>query len=160
MVVALQTFGSQLQCNPHLHCLVSDGLFRKGGEFVPFPLFDEGFEKLLTETFRRLVLDALVKARRLSEDFRDRLLSFGHGGGFSVYAEYRVMWSSRVASPLWRAFDAVTTPHYPGSRSEAIRASGARNLPRRRAGGSTASTASSFSVGSMRRYTSVVFTSA
>ena len=49
MVAAPQTFGSQLNFNPHLHCLISDGVFRKGGEFVPFPLFDEDFEKLLTE---------------------------------------------------------------------------------------------------------------
>ena len=91
MVVALQTFGSQLQFNPHLHCLVSDGVFRKGGEFVPFPVFDEDFEQLLTETFRRLVLDALVTAHRLSEDFRDRLLSFRHGGGFSVYGRHLIL---------------------------------------------------------------------
>jgi hypothetical protein len=91
MVAAIQTFGSQLQWNPHLHCLVTDGVFRKGGEFVPFPLFDEDFERLLTETFRRLVLDALVKARRLSEDFRDRLLSFRHGGGFSAYGRHLIL---------------------------------------------------------------------
>ena len=29
------------------------------------------------------------------------------------------MWSSRVASPFWRAFDAVTTPHYPVSFTDA-----------------------------------------
>ncbi len=43
-----------------LHCLVSDGGFKKGGEFVPFPIFDEDFERLLTETFRRLVLDTAL----------------------------------------------------------------------------------------------------
>jgi hypothetical protein len=48
-------------------------LFKKGGEFVPFPLFDDDFEKLLTETFRRLVLDALVKAHGLSVAIRDQL---------------------------------------------------------------------------------------
>ena len=40
---------------------------------VPFPVIDEDFEKLLTETLRRQVLDALVKARRLSEDFREEI---------------------------------------------------------------------------------------
>jgi hypothetical protein len=77
--------------HPHLHCLVSDGVFRKGGEFVPFPLFDEDFEMLLTETFRRLVLDALVKARRIEEDTRDRSLTFRHGGGFSVNGRHLIL---------------------------------------------------------------------
>ena len=85
------TSNCTFRTNRVLHCLVSDGVFRKGGEFVPFPLFDEDFEQLLTETFRRLVLDALVKARRLSEDFRDRLLSFGHSGGFSVYGRHLIL---------------------------------------------------------------------
>ena len=66
-------------------------MFRKGGEFVPLPLYDDEFERVLTETFRRLVLDALVTAHRLSEDFRDRLLSFGHGGGFSAYGRHLIL---------------------------------------------------------------------
>jgi len=81
MVAAIQTFGSQIEFNPHLHCLVSDGLLLPGGEFVPLPLYDEEFERLLTETFRRLVLDELVKANRLSLSFREKLLSWQHGGG-------------------------------------------------------------------------------
>ena len=55
------------------------------------PPYDEGLERLLTETFRRLVLDALVKAERLSEEFRERLLSFRHGGGFSVYGRHLIL---------------------------------------------------------------------
>ena len=123
-------------------------MFRKGGEFVPLPLYDDEFERVLTETFRRLVLDALVTAHRLSEDFRDRLLSFGHGGGFSAYAEYRVMRSGCVAMPVWRAFDTVTTAHYPGSWSEAISALCARRFPLGRVIGSAGSAASSFYNGS------------
>ena len=91
MVVAIQTFGNQAQWNPHCHCLVSDGLFLPGGEFVPAPPYDEGMERLLTETFRQLVLDALVSEERLSEGFRERLLSFRHGGGFSVYGRHLIL---------------------------------------------------------------------
>jgi hypothetical protein len=91
MVGALQTFGSQLQWNPHIHSLVSDGIFLEGGEFIPLPLWSEDFEELLTETYRRLVLDELVKAERLSSDFREKLLSFGHGGGFSVYGRHLIL---------------------------------------------------------------------
>ena len=52
MVGALQTFGSQIQWNPHVHSLVSDGLFLEGGEFIALPLWSEDFEELLTETLR------------------------------------------------------------------------------------------------------------
>jgi hypothetical protein len=40
------------------------------------------------------------RGSRFSENFRDRLLGFRHGGGFSVYAEYRVMWSGAVAQAV------------------------------------------------------------
>ena len=49
---------------------------------MPLPLYDEEFERLLTETFRRLVLDELVKANRLSLSFREKLLSWQLRGGF------------------------------------------------------------------------------
>ena len=91
MVGALQTFGSQAQWHPHIHSLVSDGIFLQGGEFIPLPLWSEDFEELLTETFRRLVLDELVKAERLSSDFREKLLTFRHGGGFSVYGRHLIL---------------------------------------------------------------------
>ena len=77
--------GSQVQLNPHVRSLVADGLLRPGGDLHPVRLWDNGIERLLTETFRRLVLDALVVAERLTKGSRDRLLEFRHGGGFSVY---------------------------------------------------------------------------
>ena len=91
MVVALQTFGSQIQWNPHIHSLLSDGLLLPGGEFIPMPPYDEGYEELLTETFRRLVLDALVNEERLSPAFREKLLTWRHGGGFSVHGRHLIL---------------------------------------------------------------------
>ena len=91
MVASIQTFGSQLQWNPHVHSLASDGVFFRGGEFVPGRLYDETIERLLTETWRRLVLDALVDEDRLSEGFRDQLLSWRHQGGFSVYGRHLIL---------------------------------------------------------------------
>jgi hypothetical protein len=91
MVAAIQTFGSQTRWNPHCHCLVADGLFLGGGDFLPLPPYDEEFERLLTETFRRLVLDALVREERLTEGFREKLLTFRHGGGFSVYGRHLIL---------------------------------------------------------------------
>src|SRR5271169_3910190 len=51
---------------------------------------------------------------------------------------------------------ALLTLHYDLAFRKASSLSGARNLPLRRLGGTTASMASSFSVGSARTYTSVV----
>jgi hypothetical protein len=90
-VVAIQTFGTEANYHPHLHGLVSDGLFLRGGEFVGAPLWDEEFERLLTETFRRLVLAALRKRDRLSDDFHEKLLTWRHGGGFSVYGRHLIL---------------------------------------------------------------------
>jgi hypothetical protein len=73
------------------------------------------------------------------------LLSFAH------YAECAIMQSHSVEVAVWRAFRWRGTPHYPGSNSEAISASGALNRPRRRPRGNTASSASNFSVASARR---------
>ncbi len=84
MAAAIQTFGSQTQWNPHVHSLVSAGLFLRGGKFVRMPAYDEEFERLLTQTWRRLVLDALVEEDRLTAGFREKLLGFRHGGGFCV----------------------------------------------------------------------------
>ncbi len=58
---------------------------------MPGRLYDETVERLLTETWRRLVLDALVGEDRLSEDFRDKLLSWRHQGGFSVYGRHLIL---------------------------------------------------------------------
>jgi hypothetical protein len=68
--------------HPHLHALVTDGGLVDGGTFLPLPFLDT---EVLAETFRRLVLRRLHRAERLSEGFRDALLSWVHSG-FSVYA--------------------------------------------------------------------------
>ena len=72
-------------------------------------------------------------------------------GSFADYVEPGVMRSANAASRAPSGDQGRSTSHYPGAMREAIRASGALNLPRRRLGGRIASTASSFSVGSTRR---------
>jgi hypothetical protein len=58
---------------------------------VAGPIYDEDLERLLTETFRRLVLEALREEQRLSEEFLESLLTWRHGGGFSVYARHLIL---------------------------------------------------------------------
>ena len=109
MVASIQTFGSKVEWHPHIHSLVSDGVFLPGGEFVPLPLYDQEFERLLTETFRRLVLDELVKANRLSLSFREKLLCWQHGGGFSVFGRHLIL-NEEPARLLHMARYAVRPP--------------------------------------------------
>jgi hypothetical protein len=66
-------------------------LLLPGGEFVPLPAYDETLERLLTETFRRLVLEALRKEERISETFLESLSTWRHGGGFSAYARHMIL---------------------------------------------------------------------
>ena len=87
MVASIQTFGGMLNFNPHVHALVTDGVLQKGGGFLPLTQPDFA---ALEELFRCLVLAALVKAERLSEGFRDRLLTWHHSG-FSVYGAQVVL---------------------------------------------------------------------
>jgi hypothetical protein len=82
-VVAIQSFGAcGANFNPHLHAIVSDGVFTPEGEFLPLPSLDPS---TVMELFRRLLLERLHQAERLSERFRDQLLSWVHPG-FSVFA--------------------------------------------------------------------------
>ncbi len=91
IVASIQTFGSQANWHPHVHALVTDALLLPGGIIVPGPAYDETLERLLTETFRRLVLEALHQEERISDTFLESLLTWRHGGGFSVYARHLIL---------------------------------------------------------------------
>ena len=73
--------------------------------------------------------------------------------GRRPWAHGRLARPAGTSSPGTRVAPASPTLVYgaESAMSEAIRASGALNRPRRNSGGTTASTASSFSLGSMRR---------
>jgi len=65
-----------------VHALVSDGVITRQGEFLPLPAPDPA---AVMEVFRRLFLERLHRAERLSESFMHNLLSWVHPG-FSVFA--------------------------------------------------------------------------
>jgi hypothetical protein len=82
-VISLQTYGGYgCNFNPHAHALVSDGVFSRDGEFLPLP---DPLPAAVMEAFRRLFLERLHRAERLSESFMHNLLSWAHPG-FSVFA--------------------------------------------------------------------------
>ena len=82
-VISLQSFGGYgANFNPHAHALVSDGVSSRDGEFLPLRAPDPA---AVMEVFRRLFLERLRRAERLSESFMRNLLSWVHPG-FSVFA--------------------------------------------------------------------------
>ena len=82
-VISIQSFGSfGANFHPHLHLLVSDGVFTRAGEFLELPSVDTA---AVGEVFRRLLLRRLHAQERLSERFMHNLLGWVHPG-FSVFA--------------------------------------------------------------------------
>ncbi len=86
-VISLQTFGSfGANFHPHLHAIVTEGVFTKDGRFHPviWPT-----PARLEMRFRRRFLGALVEAGRLRAETRARFLAWSRSG-FSVDATHRV----------------------------------------------------------------------
>jgi hypothetical protein len=86
MVVSIQTYGDLANFQPHLHALVSGGVFNRQGEFTPLAVPPAGVAE---ELFRRRVIRMLVRRGRLEEDAAAGLLSWQHSG-FSVHHAIRV----------------------------------------------------------------------
>ena len=86
VVASIQTFGAFANFHPHIHALVTEGVFASDGTFhaVEWPP-----ASVLEEAFRGLLLAALLRAERLSEGFFDSLLAWRHSG-FSVHGEQRL----------------------------------------------------------------------
>jgi hypothetical protein len=85
-ITFVQTFGDLVTFNPHIHVLCADGMFKDNGVFRVLP---PPSAALLAEQFRRDVLDFLVAEGAITDDFRDRLLSWQHSG-FTVHNEVKV----------------------------------------------------------------------
>jgi hypothetical protein len=80
-VLTLQTAGEALNFNPHLHGMLSNGLFAPDGSFMPF---DQPDSEKLTSSFCDRVLAALHKKELISDDVVAQILSQQHTG-FSVW---------------------------------------------------------------------------
>jgi hypothetical protein len=92
-VVSLQTFGSfGANFHPHLHVLVTEGVFTRDGRFHPV-IWPE--EAALEERFRRRFLERLERVGRLRPQTRERLLGWRHSG-FSVKTTQRLVPGERA----------------------------------------------------------------
>lgn len=82
LILVVQTAGESLNHNPHLHGILSDGLWSPDGTFVPFvtPLDPS----LLVHNFAARVTDALVARELLHPVHAEALLAQAHTG-FSVW---------------------------------------------------------------------------
>ena len=77
MVAVIQTFGSSLKFTPHIHAIVTRGVFLSNGQWHPIPYVDSHKAELV---FRHKLLRFLRDRDLISEDRIDLLLSWPHSG--------------------------------------------------------------------------------
>jgi hypothetical protein len=86
MVGAIQTFGQLIQAHPHIHALVTEGVFLADSTFLPLP-------KLATEPFLKLweqeIFALLLAEGKITEEVVANIRSWRHSG-FSVDQSVRL----------------------------------------------------------------------
>ena len=97
----MQTAGELLNWHPHVHLLVTDGVFDRDGVFERFTYFDT---QLIERLFRAEVLRLLMGKGLISQDIVDNLLSWRHSG-FSVHGEVKVADREAAARRLAAGLD-------------------------------------------------------
>jgi hypothetical protein len=86
IIMVIQTHGDLVIFHPHLHALVTDGVFTPTGWFAAFPKIDL---YALEHLFRHRVLHMLVRERRIDEAVIRKLLGWRHSG-FSLHNAVRI----------------------------------------------------------------------
>ena len=81
MVAVIQTFGSSLKWNPHIHAIVTRGVFLDDASWHPIPYVDTHKAELV---FRHKVLRLLRDKDLITEERIDLLLSW-RNSGFSIH---------------------------------------------------------------------------
>jgi len=81
-IVSIQTYGDEINFQPHLHCLVTDGSISQDGTFYPVSWVDT--EKLM-RLFRRRLLKCLLAEQKITQRTIELLSSWRHSG-FSIFA--------------------------------------------------------------------------
>jgi hypothetical protein len=109
-ILAIQSYGDQLNFHPHLHSLASDGVWDRQGQFHPFDRLDS---EALTRLFQHHVLEMLTRQRRLSREFADRL-HCRHPSGFQVYCGPAVDRDDQPALERLSAY--ILRPSFAGTR--------------------------------------------
>ena len=80
--MAIHTFGDYPEkYHPHIHAIVTDGLFTENGIFYVMPKVDS---KPLQESFRAMVFTMLKEEEKINEELIDKMKNWNHSG-FSVH---------------------------------------------------------------------------
>ena len=98
IIIAIQNYGDLVNVHPHLHALVTDGVFSPTGGFVAFPQIALC---ALEHLFRHRVLQMRLRERRIDEALIRKLLGWQHSG-FSLHnasARRSPMGATRWRSP-------------------------------------------------------------
>ena len=77
IVLSIQTRGSLVTWQPHIHALVTDGGFRRDGSLVPLSVHAAD---VLTEAFRRAVLKLFVDRELFEPEVAESMLVWLHAG--------------------------------------------------------------------------------
>ena len=83
IIVSTQTFGDLLIWHPHIHCLVTDGVFDPVGDFHPVPKIDSDQATII---FREKVFAMMKERNRISDGLVENMRNWHHSG-FSVHNE-------------------------------------------------------------------------
>ncbi len=86
VVISIQTFGDLVNFHPHLHCLVTDGCFMPNGWFYVLPEIEV---KKLEILFRHKVLKLLLKEKRISKEWVEKLLCW-RNSGFNIHNQVKI----------------------------------------------------------------------
>ena len=109
-ILAIQTYGDQLNFHPHLHSLVSDVAWDREGSVFSIGWPDP---QVLTQLFQHHVLEMLISQRRLSREFAVKLCSWHHSG-FQVYCGRPVDCKDDQALERLSAY--ILRPSFAGTR--------------------------------------------
>jgi len=78
LVMTIHTFGNYPEkFHPHLHAIVTDGLFNKNGTFYVMPETDL---RPLEEIFRAAVFSMLKEEGKITDEIIDKLMKWRHSG--------------------------------------------------------------------------------
>ena len=86
MIGATQTFGNLAHWHPHVHAIVSDGVFDKDDHFVIVPDVDLSRCVLL---WRKKVFDLLLREEKITQEVVDSMCQWSHSG-FSIDNSVRI----------------------------------------------------------------------
>lgn len=119
IICAVQTYGSLVNFNPHLHLLVSDGAFDAEGRFHPLPWREAKKLEAATKHLQRRALRLCVNRGLLQPEDMERMLKWKFPG-FSIHNKVRVCAHERkgledLICYIARAPVALDRLHYDGS---------------------------------------------